>query len=216
MIRLASSSPRRVELLAIIGWQVFTQPVEVDESIRFKEEPEVFARRLALEKAQSATNADDDASMVLAADTIVVLDDQILGKPEDAEDAKRMLLDLRGRPHQVITAIAVIENGGDRVVIDHCETMVPMRSYSKDEVEMYVDSGDPMDKAGAYAIQNNMFNPVALQRLDGCYANVMGLPLCHVARSIHGLTHDEKERVAAMCQAYTVYDCRVYPGILEL
>jgi MAF protein len=152
----------------------------VDEAMQAGERPDALARRLARAKAieVAATRSD---GVVLAADTIVVLDGTVLNKPTDATDARSMLASLRGREHAVITAVAVAQNG--EVRIEAPSSRVTMRPYSDAEVETWIASGGPFDKAGAYAVQDPAFAPVA--RIEGCYCNVVGLPLWTTLRMLH-------------------------------
>jgi MAF protein len=136
----------------------------------------------------------------------------ILGKPNDADQARAMLRQLRGRSHQVLTALAVLQSRSDRLLTDVCVTDVPMRAYTEAEIEAYVASGDPLDKAGAYAIQHAGFHPVA--SLAGCYANVVGLPLCHLARTLRKLSLPPRADLPQACQAALGYQCPVYDQIL--
>lgn len=156
--------------------------------------------------------------MVVAADTTVVDGERILGKPADEHEAASMLLDLRGRTHKVHTALAVIppsssEIMAEDILTDHCITDVPMREYSHEEMQDYIASGDPMDKAGAYAIQHPGFHPV--EALSGCYANVMGLPLCHLTRTLAKIGVKPGGDIAEACQAALSYDCPVYAQVLR-
>ena len=168
---LASGSPRRREILYLLGLEHEVRPPDVDERLRPGEEPGVQARRLAVEKA-SSTAADGD-DLILAADTLVVLGEEILGKPVDEADAVRMLLKLQGRRHEVHTGLAL--RFGDRIESDFAVTRVWFRSLDAAECEEYVASGEPLDKAGAYGIQG--LGAVLVQRIEGEYFNVMGLPV---------------------------------------
>jgi len=190
MIWLASNSPRRRELMALGGWDFTVAPADVDETPLPGEAPAAYVRRLAVEKARAvgvrlaAGGAPHgEADLIVAADTTVAEllqvaggPEAILGKPSGPQEAEAMLRRLRGRPHRVYTGLAVLRLADNRLFSDLCETQVFMRSYSDGELAAYVASGDPLDKAGAYAIQHRGFHPV--ERLAGCYANVMGLPLC--------------------------------------
>jgi MAF protein len=189
-------------------------PVGVDESPAPGEPAVAMARRLGLAKARAAASS-RPGSLSLGADTVVVDGEDLLGKPADAAEVARMLAQLRGKNHQVITGLALIDGETGTEIVDVCETRVPMRNYNDDEVAAYIASGEPMDKAGAYGIQDNGFRPVAVERLDGCYANVMGLPLCHLARSLRALHRHWPEDVPAVCQAHTGYLCRVHRRILR-
>jgi septum formation protein len=212
-IVLASASPRRRGLLELTGWRMETFPVELDESPRRGESAEALARRLASAKAEAALRINPQARLLLAADTLVVDGEQILGKPMDELDAQRILMALSGRNHRVISALDMRYKGRQQVEI--CETIVPMRAYTLHQVQTYIETGSPMDKAGAYGIQDRGFHPVAVERLKGCFANVMGLPLCHLVRAAHRLGLDPKENVPLACQSFTSYDCSVYPEILR-
>jgi len=169
---LASASPRRRDLLARLGITFEVRPVDIDERTPSTGNPEIIARWLAREKAEAARLIDVNAAIV-AADTVVALDDAILAKPTDAEDARRMLYILRGRQHSVVSAVAVMRPGGRAALVRHPITRVVMRDYSDDEIEESIARGDPFDKAGAYAIQDVIFRPV--ESYDGCYCNVIGL-----------------------------------------
>ena len=174
---LASASPRRRELLLALGLDFESASSSADEVIESSDQPATVAERLALAKARAVAASHSDKA-VIGADTIVVLDGVVLGKPRDEAEAADMLRRLRGRQHDVITAVAVVRNG--RAIVDHVSTKVTMRPYADGEIAAYVASGDPMDKAGAYAVQDAVFAPVA--GYDGCYLNIVGLPLCLLAR----------------------------------
>ena len=176
---LASTSPRRRELVALLGLPFQFASVDVDESAQPHESPEELVRRLSHAKAQSGVRQYRDA-IVVAADTVVALDDSILGKPSDAADAVRMLQLLRGRAHVVYTGLAIARVQREAQHI--ATTTVWLRDYSDAEIAAYVATGDPLDKAAAYAIQHSAFHPVA--RIEGCYSNVMGLPLCRLYLSL--------------------------------
>jgi septum formation protein len=212
---LASTSPRRRELIALTGWPITLRPVEIDETPMPGESAPAMTRRLAAAKARAARSAASNAAVVLAADTVVVDGDELLGKPRDDEEARRMLRRLRGRTHQVITSLVVIAADGSSLFEDTCSTDVPMREYSDAEVESFVSSGGPRDKAGGYAIQDPLFEPVDVTALDGCFANVMGLPLCHVVRTLRRLGVEPVHDVPARCQAHTGYVCPVYERVLS-
>ncbi len=209
---LASNSPRRRRLLALGGWDFAVQAADVDESLRPGEPPVEYVLRLAKEKALAVAQY-AQASVVVAADTTVVDGADILGKPLDADDAARMLRRLRGGVHQVYTGLAVYLRSGERLLSDWCVTDVPMRLYSDAEMEAYIAGGDPLDKAGAYAIQHPEFRPV--ENLQGCYANVVGLPLCHLARMLIKIGLPPHGDLPAACQAELQYSCPVYRQILQ-
>ena len=175
-LMLASSSPRRADLLRLTGWQFELCPVDLDETADGDASAEVLVRRLALAKAEGALRARPKADLVLAADTLVVDRDSILGKPLDEQDARRMLMALRGRNHRVVSALVLKGMAGEQAEI--CETVVPMRNYTRRQVDAYVESGRPLDKAGAYGIQGRAGRYVT--RVEGCYFNVVGLPLARL------------------------------------
>lgn len=225
---LASNSPRRRELIALGGWSFRVQAADVDETPLDGEPAPAYVTRLAREKAlavarQLATplnplslnegqNKDDRSALILAADTTVSDRGRILGKPADGVEAVSMLRSLRGRRHQVYTALALLRSADGQMWDTICLTQVPMRRYTEAEIQAYVASGDPLDKAGAYAIQHAGFHPVA--SLQGCYANVMGLPLCHLVRLLRHVGMAPAQPVAQACQANLAYTCTVYPEIL--
>jgi septum formation protein len=186
-IILASESPRRRELLAALGLRFAVRPADVDETPLADERPEELARRLSRIKAHVASE-NAPGPLVIAADTLVVLDDVVLDKPGSPDEALEILRRLRGRTHQVLTGLTLRRGATGHECTQLARTPVTMRDYGEDELRAYVASGDPMDKAGAYAIQNEAFAPVA--RLQDCYANVVGLPLCHLYRALvqHGVT----------------------------
>lgn len=168
---LASASPRRRELLPALGVAFEVVPADIDES-GDDDDATRLALDLALRKAR-AVAADRPADTVIGADTIVVLDGRQLGKPADTAEARAMLEALRGRTHHVVTGVAVI--GGDGEATDAVTTAVTMRDYADDEVTRYIASGEPFDKAGAYAVQDPEFAPA--DAVDGCRCAVIGLPL---------------------------------------
>ncbi len=185
---LASASPRRRELLSSLGRPFDVQVADVDERPLPAENPSAYGLRLALAKARAVAEVLASApATVLGADTLVVLDGRILGKPADPDEARAMLALLRGRRHEVLTAVAVVDPRGGSIT-DLAVTGVWMRAYDETDVDAYVDSGDPLDKAGAYAIQHRGFRPV--QRLEGSETNVIGLPLALVDRLIRILERD--------------------------
>lgn len=176
---LASASPRRRELLTQIGVPFSLLSVAIDETPGVAESPDAYVQRLAREKALAGLAQIDQASAcVLGADTTVVLDQQILGKPADRADALAMLQALSGREHQVLTAIALANRSGCEVRL--VSSRVRFRSISVDEAERYWASGEPQDKAGGYAIQG--WGAVFVSSLEGSYSAVVGLPLCETAQ----------------------------------
>jgi MAF protein len=185
MFVLASNSPRRRELLSLLGIPFTVHAVAVDESPLPDEEPAQYVLRLARQKATHAAAQLTGECLVLAADTTVALTNQageweILGKPQHAQEAEQMLRRLRARTHFVFTGIALYHSKTAQLWSDVCASEVPLRNFSDEEMHAYIASGDPFDKAGAYAIQHRGFHPV--ERFSGCFANVMGLPLCHLTR----------------------------------
>ena len=171
---LASASPRRSELLQRLGVRFDVRPAEIEEDPGSSADPQIVARRLARAKAEAARLRDEYAP-IIAADTVVALAGRLLGKPADADEARDMLLALRGREHEVVTAVAWMPLGKRSAIIRHPLTRVTMRRYTDDEIEASIARGDPLDKAGAYAIQDELLRPV--ERYDGCYCNVVGLSL---------------------------------------
>ena len=210
---LASNSPRRKQLLTIGGWSFRLQAVEVDESLRQEETPQEYVLRLAQEKAAAAALQVNPGEIVLSADTAVVDAGCILGKPRSPQDAVHMLQKLRGHTHQVLTALAVLRSPDGSPVTEICASDVPMRDYTDAEIETYVASGDPMDKAGAYAIQNQAFHPVLA--MSGCFASVMGLPLCHLRRALARLEVENPLDVPIKCQSGLGYICDYYPQVVD-
>jgi septum formation protein len=183
MLILASASPRRRELLTQAGFRFEVHPAHIPEDPLPGEEPVSYVTRLAREKAQvafarlSAEAADSENLVVLGADTTVTVDNQILGKPEDAADAARMLRLLSGRSHRVATGVAVVTAKSTDVAAE--VTKVEFLALSDAEIKSYVAGGEPMDKAGAYAIQGRAARWIP--RIEGCYFNVVGLPLALVS-----------------------------------
>jgi septum formation protein len=169
---LASSSPRRRELLTLIGIAHEVRPADVDESVFADEAPAPHAERLARAKAHALAGEHPHA-VVIAADTIVVVDGDILGKPRDVAHAAEMLLRLAGREHTVYTAIAVARDQRTESAVE--DVRVTMRALGEDEVAAYIATGEPMDKAGAYGIQG--YGATIVERVDGDYFSVMGLGL---------------------------------------
>ena len=213
LLLLASNSPRRRQLLALGGWMFSVQAADIDESLLPGEDPETYVRRLAEGKARALLSRARDEHLIIGADTSVVIDGDILGKPADALEAQAMLRRLRGRTHQVYTGIAVLRVLDGNMLTAVCVTDVPMRAYSDDEIEAYILSGDPLDKAGAYGIQNPAFQPVA--HMAGCYASVMGLPLCHLTVLLRRMQVVPRADVPRQCQLTLQYDCPVYRSILR-
>jgi len=214
-VLLASASPRRRELITLLGLPVETMSVDIDEIPLPAEHAADMAVRLSKAKAVAALDRPDRPPMlgvILASDTVVSLNGEPLGKPRDAAEARSMLQRLRDRAHQVYTAITLLDLTTGRFLTDLACSDVPMRAYADAEIEAYIASGDPFDKAGAYAIQHNGFHPV--ENFSQCFANVMGLPLCHVVRTLRRLDIEPRRTVPAACQQHIGYTCPVYERIL--
>jgi septum formation protein len=177
---LASQSPRRRELLRLVGIEHEVRPADIDERYLPGEQPRAHALRLARGKAEKIR---DEDAVVIGSDTIVVVDGDVLGKPTDEADATRMLKRLSGRAHTVITAVAVAWNG--RVLADAEEVGVAFHALSDDEIRSYIATREPMDKAGAYGIQG--YGATIVSRVDGDYFAVMGLPLQLLVRLLREL-----------------------------
>jgi len=209
---LASNSPRRKQLIVLGEWKFDISPVDIDETPMYEERPLDFVLRMAQSKAIASSEQAPQDAIVLAADTIVVDHNpngeaEILGKPFDAARSRQMLRQLRDHIHQVYTAIAVYKRQDDSLISDICCTNVPMRDYTDQEIEAYISTGDPLDKAGAYAIQHEGFHPV--KNLQECYANVVGLPLCMLAYNLAKAGILTEVDVAGKCQAELNYQCPV-------
>lgn len=209
-IILASNSPRRKDLFSLFDVPFEIIPADINEDVLPDESPKAYVARLARSKADVI--ASDHEGLIIAADTVVVDGEQLLGKPLDGADAHQMLVQLRGRTHQVYTGIAIIRTSTGETFEDICQTDVPMRTYSDEEIDAYIATGDPMDKAGAYAIQHAGFHPV--ERLTGCYASVMGFPLCHLFVGLKKLGISIPEDLPERCQASLDYVCPAFEDIL--
>jgi len=209
---LASSSPRRRELLGLTGLPFELATADIDETPHPGEPAAAYTIRLSQSKAGAVARATSGSALVLAADTTVADGDAILGKPADPGEARAMLRQLRVRVHQVYTALTVIEVATRRAITDIAVTDVPMRPYSDAEIAAYIASGDPFDKAGGYAIQHAGFRPAVLT--SGCFANVVGLPLCHLLRVLRRFGIEARADVPQRCQAHFAYACDVSEGIL--
>jgi len=243
MLVLASTSPRRKQLLALGGWDFSVIAPQVDEQVLPEESPSDYVRRLAEKKAHAAWRllagngvfprpfefgqSDESQSwdksslaqaIILAADTTVAWRDAvnatdfILGKPADIAEAERMLRQLRNQTHQVFTGLAVFRASDGASLTEVVATDVRMRDYSEAELRAYVATGDPFDKAGAYAIQHAEFKPV--QNLQGCFANVMGLPVCHTARLLSQMACPPAADIVRGCQQTLEFKCAVYSEIM--
>jgi septum formation protein len=218
-IILASASPRRRELFELLGLPFIVRSAAIDETPRPDETPDVLVARLSATKAAAVARQVSTArrergresaevpggELVVAADTVVMLADEILGKPRDDADARQMLQRLRGRAHAVHSGVTVVEADSGRAAIHLSTTQVWMRDYDDAEIEAYVASGDPMDKAGAYAIQHPGFRPVA--RIEGCFTGVVGLPLGALADGLAHFGLTLPVDVATVCRGWTGHPC---------
>ena len=206
---LASASPRRKELLALFGLAFEVQPGQSDESVKPGENPLDYVQRMAIEKGLSYTKKEDN--WVLSADTIVEQNGRVIGKPRYFSEAEEILKTLRAKDHQVFTALNLSQDGHS--LSTHCKTTVTMRDYSDEEMLAYIHTNSPMDKAGGYAIQDTKFHPVS--SLKGCWANVMGLPLCHLYKLMRQAKLKPEAGIAERCQRYLDIDCPVFAEILN-
>lgn len=207
---LASASPRRRRFLTELGIVHTATAADMDESPQSEESPQRLALRLARSKATIVADTlptDQRPALVLGADTVVAQEGLLLGKPADTAEATAMLMTLRGRVHQVHTALVVIHVDQkiltERSILN--TTHVTMRAYTDDEIARYVASGDPFDKAGGYAIQHRGFDPVA--RLDGCPSGVMGMPVADLLAILVDFGVTTTCPVAPVCQALTGLPC---------
>jgi septum formation protein len=213
---LGSASPRRRSLLAVLGLPFSVQVPGIDETPQDGESALAYVQRNANEKASAiaaARPANSQNEVIITSDTEVVFEGEIFGKPKDATDAVEMLKRLRGQTHDVVTGVAVLDTQTGQLHAALCQGPVPMRSYTDTEIDDYVATGDPLDKAGAYAIQNDVFNPV--EAFSHCYASVMGLPLCHLSRTLQQMGIYPSTNVPEACQTLLQYDCPVYREILN-
>jgi MAF protein len=197
------------------------EPAEVDETPLPGETPRDYVMRLAESKALAVSARAAQVDVILAADTTVVdipngqseADGVILGKPADEAEATEMLRRLRGQVHQVYTGLAVFNMSDGKLLIDLSSTDVKMREYSDEEIAAYVASGDPFDKAGGYAIQNESFHPV--ESITGCYSNVVGLPVCHVARLLNQVGLPPTNDLVDRCLIDLHHPCLISQQILN-
>ena len=172
---LASGSPRRAEILRAVGWEFAAVPADIDESRFASEDAVSYVERLARTKAETVATK-TSAPLVLGADTVVIVDQEILGQPRDDDDARRMLQLLNGRWHEVLTGVALIRAGRlSQVLIEHETTRVRFAEMSTEEIDWYVSTGEPQAKAGAYAIQGS--GALFIEEIQGDYFNVVGLPV---------------------------------------
>jgi septum formation protein len=195
----------------LAGWTFDIIPADVDETPLSGESAQDYVLRLAEAKARAVAQQAQTGDLIIAADTTVADGEKILGKPIDGQEAFSMLQSLRGRVHQVHTAIAVFSPKDGRLLTDLASTDVPMRDYNDAEIHDYIATGDPFDKAGSYAIQHPGFNPV--NHLTGCYANVVGLPLCHLERILKQFEVVPVNNIPQACQQTLQYTCTEYTNI---
>jgi septum formation protein len=181
-IYLASKSPRRRKLLKQLGLNFKSFSVEMDEKIHLNEQPAKAVIRLSKEKLELAIKKVKNG-IIITADTIVVLNNKKIGKPTDKEDAHKILRSLSGRTHIVYTGYCVYNIKSKKLISEYEKTKVTFRNLTDEEIYEYIESGSPMDKAGAYGIQDD-FGAVFIEKIDGCYYNVVGLPL---AKLYHAL-----------------------------
>jgi septum formation protein len=213
---LASASPRRRELLALSGLPFEIQSADAVEIPEPGESPADFVRRMSAVKAQLvADRVRGNGALIIGADTVVAIDNEILGKPAGRQQAREMLWRLRGRVHEVLTGLSVLDTASGKIYTDLARSAVPMREYAEAELAAYVATGDPLDKAGAYAIQHPDFHPVDEARFTDCFANVMGLPLCALLRRLRALGVQPPVDLPAACQRFIPYTCPVFEAILK-
>ena len=180
---LASSSPRRAEILSAVGWPYETMAAGIDESRAPGEDATAYVQRLAREKAEAVV-AKLESGLVLGADTVVVVKGEILGQPRDDDDARRMLKLLSGKWHEVLTGVALVRAGeGTETLVDYERTRVRFAEMSADEIEWYVGTDEPKGKAGAYAVQGRA--ALLIEEIEGEYFNIVGLPI----RLVYELAH---------------------------
>jgi septum formation protein len=180
-IILASASPRRKELLEKIGLKFEVEPSNYSENMRSKLSPDELARSISLEKAKVVASKHKNA-IVIAADTFIVFGGKILGKPGTEAKARKMLMMLKGKSHSVITGFTILDTDNDKVLTKSVETIIHIKDLTSEEVDTYVRSKEPLDKAGAYAIQG--LGSVIVEKIEGDYFNVIGLPLSVLAEGL--------------------------------
>jgi len=178
---LASGSPRRAEILNFVGWEFEKRVADIDETEFLNESPTDYVQRLAREKAETVA-AHYENGLVLGADTIVVIDEQIIGKPKDLLDARRMLKLLSGRWHEVLTGVAIVEAQSPKSVVEIQRTQVKFIEMTDEEIAFLLEKGKPLDKAGAYAVQAQA--ALFIEEMQGDYWNVVGLPINLVYRLV--------------------------------
>ncbi len=175
-IILASKSPRRIKLLKELGFDFDIKPANINENISEKLHPDEYVKHLSYLKAKSVASTAEKNSIIIAADTTVYLNGEYLNKPKDKTEAFVILKKLSGNTHQVYTGISIIDNANNKVIVDYQKTDVTFRELEDYEITAYIESGSPMDKAGAYGIQDD-FGAVFVSHINGCYYNIVGLPI---------------------------------------
>ena len=201
---LASGSPRRRELLTELGLDFEVRPSNAPEEQLAGESPEEMVRRLSYDKAMVVAGQLEEG-FVIGADSTVVLNRRAIGKPEDEEDARRMLRELRGTEHQVTTGLTVVNVATGQALTDHLTAEIVMRDFTDAEMETSIASGTPMDKAGAYAVQDEVFRPATMR--EGCYTNVVGLPLCRLAEMLTELGYSLPDDLPSSAGSRCLGDC---------
>ncbi len=181
-VYLASKSPRRQKLLNQLNIKFKILNIEIDETINNGEKPANAVKRLSFDKLNEAKK-NVNHGIIITADTIVVLDKEIIGKPADEKDAKKILKKLSGRTHSVYTGFSIFNSAKKTSLTDYEKTLVTFRELTNKEMEEYINTGSPMDKAGAYGIQDD-FGAVFIKKINGCYYNVVGLPLTKLYQSL--------------------------------
>ena len=199
-------------MLTWAGWQLETTSSNGDETMLENEAPQQYVRRVAELKSRVDLENASESDLIISADTIVVFEEKILGKPKDARDAAVMLASMRAKEHWVMTAIAVRRADQKSAQLELCRSKVRMRAYSDAEIQSYVDSGDPLDKAGAYAIQDRGLHPA--EEFAGCMASVMGMPLCHLERMLRHSRDYYWTDWPSICQKKLEYTCPITSRVM--
>lgn len=181
-IILASQSPRRKEILSNLGLGFEVVPSTIDEDIHNKTFSFELVKNTALEKAQDVASKISEPSIIIAADTVVVFKNKILGKPANEEEAFNMLKTLSGNKHFVVSAIAIIDTSTGKTLVDFVESQVKFREISENEIKKYIETGEPMDKAGAYGIQK--YGSIFVESVCGCYFNIVGISAYKLAEML--------------------------------
>jgi MAF protein len=198
--------------MSIAGYQFHVMVADIDETPLPAEPPADYTLRVSRVKAQTIAPMVNAGAIIISCDTTVALGNEILGKPANADEARQMLGRLRGQAHVVLSALTLVDTKTGDIIQELAETELTMRPYTDEEVEGYIQTGDPFDKAGSYAIQHQGFQPVA--HWQGCYANVMGLPLCHLTRALRKFGVFPNQDVPSHCQHRNNIVCEVFEGIL--